>query len=238
MFNWNFCFKGVDGKFFFGGFCGLNSFYFDKIVQDIVYFLVVIIDIKVYNVLVCIYFFFVREGIVVNRVIDFIDKIVLGYWENNFSFDFLILNYINFELNCYLYWLEGYDKEWLFVEVGCWFVYYNNFLVGIYIFCVKGVNQNGIWFLDMKCLCIIIFLLFWLLWWVYCFYVLLFVLLVWYIYWIVRNCIWMKQVIEMGKIEWQKMEEINYVKLQFFINIIYELLILFFIILVLVDELK
>ena len=46
MFNRNSCFKGADGKLFFGGFRGLNSFYPDKIVQDTAYSPVVITDIK------------------------------------------------------------------------------------------------------------------------------------------------------------------------------------------------
>ena len=126
MFNRNSCFKGADGKLFFGGFRGLNSFYPDKIVQDTAYSPVVITDIKVHNVSVRTYPLSVREGIAANRAIDFIDKIVLGYRENNFSLDFSILNYINPELNRYLYRLEGYDKEWLSVEAGRRFAYYNN----------------------------------------------------------------------------------------------------------------
>ena len=180
----------------------------------------------------------VREGIAANRAIDFIDKIVLGYRENNFSLDFSILNYINPELNRYLYRLEGYDKEWLSVEAGRRFAYYNNLPAGTYTFCVKGANQNGIWSPDMKCLRITILPPPWLSWWAYCLYVLLFVSLAWYTYRIVRNRIRMKQAIEMGKIERQKMEEINHAKLQFFTNITHELLTPLSIISASVDELK
>lgn len=238
MFNRNSCFKGADGKLFFGGFRGLNSFYPDKIVQDTAYSPVVITDIKVHNVSVRTYPLSVREGIAANRAIDFIDKIVLGYRENNFSLDFSILNYINPELNRYLYRLEGYDKEWLSVEAGRRFAYYNNLPAGTYTFCVKGANQNGIWSPDMKCLRITILPPPWLSWWAYCLYVLLFVSLAWYTYRIVRNRIRMKQAIEMGKIERQKMEEINHAKLQFFTNITHELLTPLSIISASVDELK
>lgn len=84
----------------------IEQFYPDKIVQDTAYSPVVITDIKVHNVSVRTYPLSVREGIAANRAIDFIDKIVLGYRENNFSLDFSILNYINPELNRYLYRLE------------------------------------------------------------------------------------------------------------------------------------
>lgn len=112
----------------------MNSFYPDKIVQDTAYSPVVITDIKVHNVSVRTYPLSIRKGIVANRAIDFIDKIVLGYRENNFSLDFSILNYINPELNRYLYRLEGYDKEWLSVEAGRRFAYYNNLPAGTYTF--------------------------------------------------------------------------------------------------------
>lgn len=79
MFNRNSCFKGADGKLIFGGFRGLNSFYPDKIVQDTAYSPVVITDIKVHNVSVRTYPLSIRKGIVANRAIDFIDKIVYGY---------------------------------------------------------------------------------------------------------------------------------------------------------------
>ena len=90
----------------------------------------------------------------------------------------------------------------------------------------------------MKCLRITILPPPWLSWWAYCLYVLLFVSLAWYTYRIVRNRIRMKQAIEMGKIERQKMEEINHAKLQFFTNITHELLTPLSIISASVDELK
>lgn len=119
----------------------MNSFYPDKIVQDTAYSPVVITDIKVHNVSVRTYPLSIRKGIVANRAIDFIDKIVLGYRENNFSLDFSILNYINPELNRYLYRLEGYDKEWLSVEAGRRFAYYNN-LPQVLILLCKGSQSE------------------------------------------------------------------------------------------------
>ena len=238
IFNRNACFKGADGQLFFGGFRGLNSFYPDKVARDTVSSPIVITDIKVHNVSLRAMPLADREGIAANRSIDFMEEIVLGYQENNFSLDFSILNYINPELNRYLYRLEGYDKEWVSVEAGRRFAYYNNLPSGTYTFCVKGANQHGIWSSDMKRLRITILPPPWLSWWAYGLYVLLFVSLSWYIYRVVRNRIRMKQAIEMGKIERQKMEEVNHAKLQFFTNITHELLTPLSIISASVDELK
>lgn len=238
MFNRNSCFRGMHGKLFFGGFRGLNSFYPDKIGRDTTYSPVVITDIKLHNVSVRTLPLENRKSITANKAIDFVDQIILGYRENNFSLDFSILNYINPELNRYLYKLEGYDKEWVFVGAGRRFAYYNNLPAGSYTFCVKGANQNGIWSSHVKCLRITILPPPWLSWWAYSLYALLFVSLAWYTYLVVRNRIRMKQAIEMGKIERQKMEEINHAKLQFFTNITHELLTPLSIISASVDELK
>lgn len=179
-----------------------------------------------------------RKSIAGGEAIDFIKSIVLGYQENNFSLDFSILNYINPDLNRYMYKLEGYDKDWLAVGAGRRFAYYNNLPAGTYTFCVKGANQNGVWSSDVQRLRITILPPPWLSWWAYCLYFLLFVTSAYYVYRVVRNRIRMKQAIEMGKIERQKMEEVNHAKLQFFTNITHELLTPLSIISAAVDGLK
>lgn len=238
IFNRNSCFKGADNKLIFGGFRGLNSFYPDKISQDTAYSPVVITDIKIHNVSLRYLPLETRKSIAGGEAIDFIKSIVLGYQENNFSLDFSILNYINPDLNRYMYKLEGYDKDWLAVGAGRRFAYYNNLPAGTYTFCVKGANQNGVWSSDVQRLRITILPPPWLSWWAYCFYFLLFVTSAYYVYRVVRNRIRMKQAIEMGKIERQKMEEVNHAKLQFFTNITHELLTPLSIISAAVDGLK
>lgn len=238
IFNRNSCFKTKDNELFFGGFRGLNSFTPEKIVQDTVNSSVVITDIKIHNISLRNLPYEKQKSIAGNKAIDFIENIILSYRENNFSIDFSILNYINPQLNRYLYKLEGYDKEWVSVGAGRRFAYYNNLPAGTYTFCVKGANQNGIWSPEVRRLQIIILPPPWLSWWAYCIYAITLVVLVGYGYRIVRNRIRLKQAIEMGRIERQKMEEINHAKLQFFTNITHELLTPLSIISASVDELK
>lgn len=238
IFNRNSCFKTKDNELFFGGFRGLNSFTPKAIIQNTLRSPVVITDIKIHNLSLRNLPHEERKHISGNKAIDFIESLTLSYKENNFSIDFSILNYINSELNRYQYKLEGYDKKWVSVGAGRRFAYYNNLPAGTYTFCVKGADQNGVWSSEVRCLQITILPPPWLSWWAYCIYALAFVVLAGYAYRIVRNRIRMKQAIEMGKIERQKMEEINHAKLQFFTNITHELLTPLSIISASVDELK
>lgn len=238
IFNRNSCFKTKENELFFGGFRGLNSFIPPGNVQNSVSSPVVITDIKIHNLSLRNLPYEEQKDLSGNKAIDFIESLTLSYRENNFSIDFSILNYINPELNRYLYKLEGYDKSWVSVGAGRRFAYYNNLPAGTYTFCVKGANQNGVWSPDIRRLQITILPPPWLSWWAYCMYALALVALAGYAYRIVRNRIRMKQAIEMGKIERQKMEEINHAKLQFFTNITHELLTPLSIISASVDELK
>lgn len=238
IFNRNSCFKTKDNKLLFGGFRGLNSFIPEKITQDTVSSPVVITDIKIHNISLRTLPFENRKSIAGNRAIDYIESIVLCHQENNFSIDFSILNYINPELNRYLYKLEGYDKSWISVGAGRRFAYYNNLPAGTYTFYVKGADQNGLWSSDVRRLQITILPPPWLSWWAYCIYAIILMAFSAYAYRVVRNRIRLKQAIEMGKIERRKMEEINHAKLQFFTNITHELLTPLSIISASVDELK
>lgn len=237
FFNRNACFRSSDNELFFGGYRGLNSFYPDKIKKQTVFSPVVITDIKVFNTSV-------RDmkpdkrNRILQKTIDFTDKIVLSYTENNFSIDFSVLNYMKPALNKYAYKLDGYDSDWVYTDAGYHFAYYNNLKSGTYTFHLKGANENGIWMPDERMLLVTILPPPWKTGWAYCGYLLLLSLLSWYIYRIVKNRIRMKQAIEMGQIERQKMEEVNHAKLQFFTNITHELFTPLTIIWASVDELK
>ena len=238
IFNRNSCCKGKEGELIFGGFRGLNSFYPDKLFGRVTNASVVITDIKVQNVSLRYLSAGEQSKIAGNRAIDYIEEIVLSYRENNFSIDFSVLNYINPELNRYVYRLEGYDRDWISTDARHRFAYYNNLPAGTYAFYVKGADQNGVWSPEVRRLKVTILPPPWRSWWAYCIYAALLLLCSGLLYRVVRNRIRMKQTIEMGKIERQKMEEINHAKLQFFTNITHELLTPLSIISAAADELR
>lgn len=237
FFNRNACFKAADNELLFGGYKGLNSFYPDKVHKQVAFSPVVITDIKIYNTSVR-HLEPEERNRILQKTVDFADKILLSYQENNFSIDFSVLNYMNPSQNKYVYKLDGYNTDWIYTDAGHHFAYYNNLKSGTYTFHVKGANENGIWMPEERTLIITILPPPWLTWWAYCGYALLLLLLLWYVYRVVKNRIRLKQAVEMGKIERQKIEEINHAKLQFFTNITHELFTPLTIISASIDELK
>lgn len=72
------------------------------------------------------------------------EAVTLTYDQNDFTFEFAALNYINTEKNRYAYRLEGYDENW--IEAGTSRqARYTNIPPGDYVFRVKGSNNDGVW---------------------------------------------------------------------------------------------
>ena len=90
-------------------------------------------------------------------------EIVLPYNED-FSFEFAALDYTNSEKNSYAYFLEGFDKEWIFAGTRR-FVNYTNLDQGEYVFRVKGSNSDGVWNETGVSVKMIILPPFWETWW-------------------------------------------------------------------------
>lgn len=223
IFNRNACHKSNDGQLFFGGANGLNKFYPKDITFDNTSYPVVITDLKIHNVSIRDIAGDEREKITATPL-DYARKITLSHDQNNFRLDFSLLNYINPKLNKYEYQLEGYDKDWMSTNAQQRFAYYNNLPAGTYQFIVRGANANGTWSENIRTLQITILPPPWQSWWAFCIYTLLLAAIMLYLYHAVQNRMRMKQAIELGKLQRQKLEEVNHAKLQFFTNITHELL--------------
>ncbi len=71
-------------------------------------------------------------------------KIELKYNENDFSFQFSVLNFSQPNKNQYAYMLRGYDDDWITSEDGQNLTY-TNVLPGTYTFMAKGSNNDDVW---------------------------------------------------------------------------------------------
>lgn len=237
IFNRNSCFKGSDGRLYFGGAHGLNIFQPESIRHDSISYPVTITDLKIYETSI-------RnlpadeQSRILDAPLDYASQIVLPYDKNNFSLDFSILSYINPQLNKYRYRLEGYDAGWITTNALRHFAYYNNLPSGQYTFKVRGANSNGVWSNQERVLHITILPPPWLSWWAYSLYFIIVIAAGYYLYRTIRKRIQMQHAIELGKIQRQQIEAINHAKLQFFTNITHELLTPLSIISASVDELK
>ena len=237
IFNRNACFKSEEGRLYFGGSHGLNSFHPQEIHRDDASYPTVITDLRIFDHSVR----NVRQeewSQILDAPLDYASSITLPYDKNNFSLDFSILNFVNPMQNKYLYRLEGYDAGWVSASAHRHFAYYNNLPAGDYTFRVRGANANGVWSTQERVLHVTILPPPWLSWWAYVLYVLSALCAIGFLYSAVRRRIRMRQTIELEKIQRQKLEEINHAKLQFFTNITHELLTPLSIISASVDELK
>lgn len=158
--------------------------------------------------------------------------------EQNIEIQFSSLDYQNSSRIRYAYRLSRIDKEWIYLSAGKNSAFYNKLSKGKYVFQVKATDGNGLWSDHVVEISLNRLPAWYESWYAYTVYVLCILAITYYFYRMVRNRIRMRQAIAMGKIERQKIEEINHAKLQFFTNITHELLTPLSIISASVDELK
>lgn len=87
----------------------------------------------------------IGENSPLQQHISFTDKLTLSYQDSVFSFEFAALNYSIPQKNQYAYKMDGFDKEWTFVDSTRRFATYTNLDAGDYVFRVKGSNNDGLW---------------------------------------------------------------------------------------------
>ncbi len=72
------------------------------------------------------------------------DYVVLNYWQNDISIDYVGLHYYRSSKNLYSFYLENYDNEWRGVKFQRTATY-TNLDPGEYVFHVKAANSDGVW---------------------------------------------------------------------------------------------
>jgi ligand-binding sensor domain-containing protein/signal transduction histidine kinase len=64
--------------------------------------------------------------------------------QNFFSFEFVLLSYLEPDKNQYKYKLEGFDKDWIYIK-NQRTASFTNLDPGTYVFRVKAADRNGVW---------------------------------------------------------------------------------------------
>jgi signal transduction histidine kinase/ligand-binding sensor domain-containing protein/DNA-binding response OmpR family regulator len=142
QFYWSSSFKNKNGKMYFGGIKGLNTFYPDSI-KDIKFPpRTVITDFKIYNQSVEVGKKY-NGRVVLGKSAPEVQDIKLSYKSNEFSFEFSALQYFQPENVNYAYKLEGFDQQWTRVSSSRRFASYTNLKGGTYVFMVKAINDEG-----------------------------------------------------------------------------------------------
>jgi serine phosphatase RsbU (regulator of sigma subunit)/streptogramin lyase len=122
-----------DGMLLFGGVNGFNSFYPDKLKENLIVPKIAITNFLVNN-----------AAFQTDTNISIVKRIVLQHDQNTFSFNFAAFSYVFSEKNQYAFKMEGLDKDWNYVK-NMRYAQYSKLSPDKYVFRVKGSNNDGHW---------------------------------------------------------------------------------------------
>lgn len=211
-------YRTATGQMLFGGINGITTFR-PELLQDNPHTPpVVITKLQLFNKTV-------RpddESGVLSKNISETESITLKSWQSAFSLEFVVSNYISGQHNTFAYMLEGYDKEWYYLNDKRT-VSYSNLPHGTYCFLVKAANSDGKWNPTPTVLEIKILPVWYKTWWATLLFVVItagFIIFVFRFFWMRKS---METKLEMERKDKEHQEEINQMKMRFFINISHEL---------------
>ena len=207
-FNYSSFLKTTKGELVFGGQNGLNYFS-PKMITPNNYFPP--LDIYAINV----------NNKPFLQITDSVKEIKLKYDQNDFNIDFVALSFSQHNKNNYAVKLEGFDDDWKYIG-NQKNAAYTNIDEGTYTFKVKSSNSNGVWNPNEKSVKIILLPAPWHTWWAYLIYLGLMATLIYFAKKLILIRIQERNELKNEKIEKEKLEEINKLKLQFFTNISHE----------------
>lgn len=206
VFNYNSFFKDSKGDLFFGGYNGMISFFPEQIKRNTKVPKAVFTQLKLFNKPVEI-----NDGTkLLNKDISLTKEITFSAHQNIFTIDFAILSYIKSEKNKYAYKLDGFEKEWNYVNSPS--ATFTNLPPGKYTLLIMGANNDGVWTESPKELIIYVNPPFWKTWWAYLFYLICLSGLVFLVF----RFLWIRALLK-------KENEIFQMKLDFFTNVSHEI---------------
>lgn len=204
-FNFGAYIKLKNGNLMFGGTSGIDYFNPKAIQENSFIPPVSITNILVNNKP------FLAENIEKN-------EITLKHNQNVFSFNFVALSYSQPIKNNYAYKLEGFDADWIYIG-NKKTAAYTNLDAGSYLFKVKASNSDGLWNEEGASVVVEILPAPWKTWWAYLLYALAILGILFYVrkYSLIR--IYEKNQLKQERLEKERLEEINQMKLRLFTNI-------------------
>jgi len=219
QFNFRSSLRARNGKMYFGGINGFNTFYPKDFTQNQFVPKVRITEFRLFNKPVNV----TDDGSPLSAPIYDSKEITLKYNQNTFSLSFISLSFQAPDKNQYTYIMEGVDKNWNISEKNNNSAYYTNLPPGKYTFRVKGSNNDGLWNKDEAIITIRILPPFWKSGFAYLLYVILILAVLFWLYknWTIRQS---KLHDERIKGYREKQEKESYLsKINFFTNLSHEI---------------
>lgn len=219
--------KTSSGEMYFGGLDGFNYFYPKMLYQNKNVPPIVITDLKINNKS--------ANPIDNSEITDYISvakEINLSY-RQNFSLDFVALNYTAPHESQYSYMLEGFDKEWNNVGSVTTAVY-TNLDPGKYTFRLKAKSEDGSWYSPEKTIAIVVNPPFWRTYYAYFIYLAILMTALWAIrrrgiqklrneFALEQERLEVKHLIEKERNDAERKMELEQVKIKFLTNLSHEL---------------
>ncbi|MGN0195528.1 MAG: two-component regulator propeller domain-containing protein [Candidatus Cryptobacteroides sp.] len=142
QFCLNAALKAADGTLWFGGIDGMNSFLPDALHENTSIPGIYITGLRLFNKRIqC-----GDDSGILDKAVSYRQDITLRHDQSVVSFEFVSLSYVAPEKNRYAYMLEGFDRDWTYVDrVPSGGVTYTNLPHGEYVFRVKGSNSDNLW---------------------------------------------------------------------------------------------
>ncbi len=186
-FNQGAYFSTPDGRFFFGGPKGFNSFDPLSIRENTHAPSVVLTAIRKYNQPF-------DPGVPLTQL----KRLDLNYGDDMVSFDFAALDFTDPAGNHFQYRMQGFDRQW--VEAGSQrHATYTDLPAGHYSFQVRAANSDGVWNQKGFELPVMVSPSPWLTWWAYTLYGMMIVAAVWFF--LRAHTRRLEQVMEMRRVE-------------------------------------
>lgn len=159
-FNRKEFYRTGDGRMYFGGVNGYNTFIPSDITSNQFLPTVVFTDLRLFNRSVS----FRKDTAILRQPIEFTDRIELSYTENVITFEFAAVEFTASAKNQFQYILEGFDHDWIMNGTSRTATY-TNIDPGEYFFRVKASNGDGLWNEASSNIVLVIRPPFWRTWW-------------------------------------------------------------------------
>ncbi len=208
--------KTKQGRLYFGGTHGLTSFLPNKITSNPYTPAAVITQLKLFNNTVNVD----DKTQILSRHISVTSAITLKPSQSSFSLEFAVPNYLSGRRNIFAYKLLGFDKDWFTGERNS--ASYSNLSEGTYTFMLKVANNDGVWSDTVTQLQITVLPHWYASRLAFFLYIAVFLACAYVGYSVYKNRSKMQRELELERINRVQMEEMNQMKLRFFINMSHE----------------
>ncbi|MBB4037284.1 signal transduction histidine kinase/ligand-binding sensor domain-containing protein/DNA-binding response OmpR family regulator [Dysgonomonas hofstadii] len=214
--NYAYC-KTSSGEIFFGGINGITAFSPEHLTDNPFTPSVIITQLLLFNKPVI-------PGDntdILSEDISETKKIILKPNQTSFGLLFTVPNYLSAQHNTFAYKLDGFDNDWTYTDDRR-MISYSNLKHGKYTFYVKAANNAGKWNDEPTILEIEILPYWWETVWAKTLFILIGLITLFLLFKFFYNRQLLKNQLALERLEKEKIEEVNQMKLRFFINISHE----------------